>query len=630
MLVPAPRLASLVMFLPRIHSKLIALLLVVGTLYLVTLGWGTPKVPSTFSNPFNKQDATSKPSTPKTDTGQKAPVPPPNAPQRPYEEKEPTRSDARPEVTLGVKPPIDSSVKAQEAKASSKAKSASAELPSASPKEPGSPHPAASASVPSEPAKTAHQSTIFNITWTATTKDGQISFWKEFAPLLASGAPACPPPEREGRAVEAQPFPQDAKERPNVLMMPDGDVTKMQKAHEIFVNGLHGKAAELVYTPGTRGLVTTAGGTYLPVFAVSLRMLRRMGTHLPMEVFLADPNEYESYICDHVFPKLNAKCVILSEILDAAPHEIKISHYQYKVFAMIFSSFEEVMFLDSDAFPVHDADSLFTTKPFTNNGLVTWPDYWESSASPLYYKIAGQPVPSLSIRQSTESGELLLNKKTHSKSLLLATYYNYYGEHYYTLFSQGAAGEGDKETFIAAAYALNETFYQVVEPVRAIGHATSKGWMGSAMVQFDPNQDYGLTEKNFYRNKDKDAAGPIRPFFLHVNVPRLNPAKIFDHEEHTKNVKGEQQRIWQGEAVIKAMFNRDIEKDLWEEVRWVGCALEHKFETWKSKDGTCDKASKHYEGVFGKSEQQPNWAEEVPSLAKDDVSHPFGSSSKTS
>lgn len=612
------------MFLPRVQSKLIALFLIIGTFYLITVEWGTPNVPTSFSNPFAGKN--SKSSTP-------APAPTGQAPapvHSPAQGKEASKPEATPKVSVAAKLPSTRPEKAQSTKGTTTSKPSTIVSSGPSlqhtprPKEPGSSH-----SDP-KPEKTKPIASGLNITWTAATKEGQIAFWKAFFPLLASGTPDCPPPSRVSTA-EAQLFSHNPTERYDVLSMPDGDVTKMQKAHQRFLDGLHGEAARLVYTPGSKGLVTTAGGGYLPVFAVSLRMLRRKGTTLPMEVFLADEKEYESYMCEHVFPELNAKCVILSEIMDAVPHSIKISHYQYKVFAMIFSSFDEVLFLDSDAFTVHDANYLFTKEPFISNGLVAWPDYWASSASHLYYKIAGQPVPPLLLRQSTESGELLLNKKTHSKSLLLATYYNYYGSHYYTLFSQGAAGEGDKETFIAAAWALNETFYQVVEPVRAIGHATKDSWIGSAMVQFDPVQDYGLTRKGVYRNKDKDAAGPIRPFFLHVNVPRLNPFRVFDHPEHTQNAKGQQQRIWQGVDAITAMFNGDIEKEIWDEVRWVSCTLENKFESFKDAKGICDKATKHYESVFGKIEQQPKKTEEsrskasVPATApKEDTPHPFG------
>jgi hypothetical protein len=45
--------------------------------------------------------------------------------------------------------------------------------------------------------------------------------------------------------------------------------------------------------------------------------------------------------------------------------------YQLKFFALLFSSFEEVLFLEADAFPVHDLNHLLRVEPFISTGLVT-------------------------------------------------------------------------------------------------------------------------------------------------------------------------------------------------------------------------------------------------------------------
>src|SRR4051794_2048387 len=72
-----------------------------------------------------------------------------------------------------------------------------------------------------------------------------------------------------------------------------------------------------------------------------------------------------------------------------------------------FSSFEEVLFLDSDAFPVQEPEALLDCEPFTTTGLVLWPDFWYMSESPAYFAISSQAMPSLKERQSTESGEIM-------------------------------------------------------------------------------------------------------------------------------------------------------------------------------------------------------------------------------
>ena len=425
-------------------------------------------------------------------------------------------------------------------------------------------------------------------------------FWKEFQPVLEEYDPDCPSPERTGAAASTRFNPNKEEKRPDFIKMPESDVKKMSKKHAGFVEAID--TLKPHYVPGTRGLVTTAGGQYLPVLTISLRMLRHVGSTLPMEIFLASDEEYERHICDVVFPQLNARCVVLDHIWKAAPEARNISAYQYKPFAMLFSSFEEMLFLDADSFAIRDPNILVSSDPFRKFGMVTWPDFWGSTASRIYYKIASQYVPRTTARASTESGELLLSKKTHRRSLMMATYYNYYGpSHYYSLFSQGAAGEGDKETFIAAANVVSEPFYQVSEPIMAIGHRSADGGMtGSAMVQYDPIEDYELTKNGLWRVKDPSVAPSPKPFFVHANVPKFNPATIFDDHaiDPVRDAAGNFVRPWTIPEETIESFGWDVERQFWREIEWVACNLEDKFESWKDRLPICELVQKYCKVVF--------------------------------
>ncbi|KAJ5886531.1 uncharacterized protein N7473_009205 [Penicillium subrubescens] len=429
-----------------------------------------------------------------------------------------------------------------------------------------------------------------------------VDFWREFQPLLLAYEPQCKPPRRLGNAPASGFKPSDPIARPELLKMSAKEVLMMKNAHSDFVKAISTDVPQLSYIPGTKGLVTTAGGSYLPVLVVSLRMLRRTGSKLPVEVFLATHDEYEENICDKVLPSLNAKCIIMTDIINAVPGAAKIEKYQLKPFAMLFSSFEEILFLDADAFPITKPESLFENEPFQSTKMVTWPDFWASSASPFYYEISSQEVVSMNSRQSTESGELLISKKTHLKTLLLCTYYNFWGPtHYYRLLSQGAAGEGDKETFITAAAALGEPFYQVSEPICAMGHRTAGGLAGSAMVQFNPIEDYKLVQKGEWRVNGSKASAP-HPFFIHANFPKFNPATVFSKEHAVKpafNDDWSYTRAWTiPEETIKA-FGRDVEKQFWADILWTGCELETEFESWKNITGICSGVKKYWEAQFG-------------------------------
>ena len=431
----------------------------------------------------------------------------------------------------------------------------------------------------------------------------QIEFWRSFEPLLALSQPDCKSPKRLGQAGAQSFRPSDKLVRPDLLEMPKESVKRMRTAHTKFVNGMREKRPQMAFTAGTRGLVSTAGGEYLPVFVISLRMLRRTGTTLPVEVFLADHEEYEEYICTKVLPSLNATCVIMSDILDSVPHSMEIAHYQFKVFAMMFSSFEEILLLDADCFPIHNPEQLFTSEVFQKHGLITWPDFWASSTSTLFYEIASQSVPPMTERASSEAGELLLSKKTHQKSLLLATYYNYYGSsHYFPLLSQGAPGEGDKETFLAAANILNESFYATSESVQAIGHVQNDGEIaGSAMVQYDPVQDYNLTQQGLWRIKDLSVAESPRPFFVHAHFPKFNPATIFKQGGPTKDSNGKDRLAWTDDAKTIKGFGIDLERQFWEEIKWTSCELEGKFKTWQNNQWTCKNATSYWNNIYGRT-----------------------------
>lgn len=426
------------------------------------------------------------------------------------------------------------------------------------------------------------------------------SFWRSFHSLLEEYGPDTTPLVEDVEAPTEGFKAKDAGPRPDYVLVAGEDVGTMKEAHAGFLNALKSSFLHPQYIPGTRGVVSTAGGPYLPVLVISLRMLRRTGSRLPVEVFLADDNEYEEYICDVVLPSLDARCIILSRILEAAPAQIE--KYQFKPFAMLFSSFEEILFLDADAFPLEKPEHIFKSDVFRSMNMISWPDFWASSVSPTFYEIAGIPAPPMDLRQSTESGEFFISKKTHSNTLLLATYYNYWGpSHYWPLLSQGAAGEGDKETFLAAAMAVNEPFYQVSESICALGHRTEGGMAGSAMAQFNPIQDYALTSRGKWRVRGDKAPAPD-VFFIHANFPKFNPATVFEgHEVNpTFSDDGSYTRAWTipDEVIDKFNAKVDVEKAFWKEILWTACELESKFVSWEEYVGICDGVKDYWRNVF--------------------------------
>jgi alpha 1,2-mannosyltransferase len=124
------------------------------------------------------------------------------------------------------------------------------------------------------------------------------------------------------------------------------------------------------------------------------------------------------------------------------------------------------------------------------------------------------------------------------------------------------------------------------------------------MVQYDPREDYQLTQKDLWRVKDPSVAPPPPPFFIHANFPKFNPATILDKHDvvdATHDSKGNFTRPWSiPEETIK-QIGEHVERQFWAEIIRVGCELEGKFEGWKNETGICDRLHKFWKVVFENS-----------------------------
>lgn len=402
-------------------------------------------------------------------------------------------------------------------------------------------------------------------------------------------------------------------QRPDRLEVSDAQIAELTESHLAFKSHLEDARYSLPFVAGSRGIATTAGGVYLPVAVVSIQMLRETGCTLPVEVFLASDDEWDSQICDVLFPRMSARCVVLDSIFSSGTSgkgsTVGIDKYQFKVMAVVFSSFEEVLFLDSDCFPTTDPTDLFSWGPFKQTGMVRWPDFWFPSESPHFFDIAGIATPRIQDRGSTESGELMYHKPRHTDSLLLALYYNFHGpNYYYPLQAQGNAGEGDKETFLWSQVVFGDAFYSVQQMIRAMGYLTLSGeWRGSAMAQFDPRNDATYTMLGPAAYDDRGLS-VFPPMFLHVNFPKINPASIFQDVSFgckgpTKDSDGSMRRLWtENEEQAVGYFGFDVERRLWRVVRDVACEFEGTFSAWEGQTDVCANATAYWDAVYGHTE----------------------------
>lgn len=413
------------------------------------------------------------------------------------------------------------------------------------------------------------------------------AFWAEWAAIFDQAKPTTPKIQFDGKASTdgSDQANGDRVPGPSLLELSSKDVASMQASHKVLMKQLQtvdGEQVKRLFS-GT-GVVIVAGGEYFPPALTTIKMLRRSGSKLPVEIFLQSHSEYEADVCDDFLLGLNAECIVLEDFLrNDAP--FSVTHFQLKALAMLFSSFETILFLDSDCMPLRNPAELLDSEPFTSTGLLTWPDYWIATEDPVFYTIAGLPsFPSNMPARSSESGQLVVSKSQHLSTLLLAAYYNVFGpSHFYPLLSQGALGQGDKETFLAAAVVLGNPYYRVRERVGTVGYFDDEGdFHGGAMVQHHAGDDHAM-------QLNKSSISKVRPFFLHANYPKMNLGHLVD---------GPRRRLWGPEDSMFKRFGLDLERVVWNEMVEPGCGLATVLRDWTERENVCDRAREHWQEVF--------------------------------
>ncbi|KAL8715466.1 MAG: hypothetical protein Q9220_000800 [cf. Caloplaca sp. 1 TL-2023] len=362
-----------------------------------------------------------------------------------------------------------------------------------------------------------------------------------------------------------------------------------------------------------RGIAILAGGKYSETAATTLGMLRLVGSRLPVEVWMIDRIETKGGWCDELALQ-GMTCRFLSDYMqDMSAYSL---HYQLKAPIMLLSSFAEVLFLDSDSIPVFNPDHIFHVLSYVETGVILWPDYWKATESPYTPFITGRSferattVPQI---QTVDSGQMLWNKQQQwKKALCLSAYYNYWGPSYfYTLFTQGGPGWGDKDTFPTALRALSANWTMVLHPLQTqfydngIGHRRGSG---IAMMQADPAN-----------------ATHFCPLFLHSNLIKFSIRRQMCDEciEDPSALSAEQRRrseevtfkgsiidrrseMWEqlnfGQRIfatkigdgLNDMGKLDTEKDIWRVMERVGCSGTF------SDEKICRRIRRHLDMTFAK------------------------------
>ncbi|KAL9030436.1 MAG: hypothetical protein Q9196_001441 [Gyalolechia fulgens] len=317
-----------------------------------------------------------------------------------------------------------------------------------------------------------------------------------------------------------------------------------------------------------QGIVILAGGRYTAFATIGLGMLREIGSKLPVEVWVKDQDEEQAEWCAELAQE-GVVCRRLSNYMDTKLLE---HGYQLKISAIFFSSFEQILFLDADNVPVRNPDSIFTSKTFTDTGVVMWPDYWKHTGAPILPYIVGlSDGPSEMLRedQTAESGQLVWDKRRHWK---------------------GWAGWGDKDTFLIALRSLRQDYYMVPHELKTLFINGTNDGVG--MLQADPTNTTAYEPMFLHSNIIKWS---IRGFLCidcaHEAVDPVPVSALENPESPIHPHLRDHSRIFS----LKHMkaINIDPEPSIWKSFEHVACRS-----FWQD-EGLCNRTRQHMEQTFG-------------------------------
>lgn len=491
--------------------------------------------------------------------------------------------------------------------------------------------------------------------------DPSYEFWSKVFTIIKNNQPELTPEEIENAVqyIQVESYPSNRLTKDQLLakaVVSDTAFKEFKLKHERLLKELPDELSQATYKKGSKGVVIIGGLKFSWLGYLSLKSLRATGSTLPVEIIMPTYKDYENeaHFCLRILPKLGARCVVVPDVFGPdVSLNWSFAKYQYKSLALMVSSFQHVILLDSDNVAVQDPEPIFNSEVYKKNGMITWPDYWPRVITPRFYDIAGVKVNenkrvrfsnfNLLVSKSTssnlndeeknqvpfhdlegalpdvstESGQLVINKGTHGKTLLLSLYYNVCGPNlYYQLFSLGDPGEGDKDTFPAAALITNQPYYQINSGVRTFGYVDNLGkFQGVAIGQKDPIADYNYYEKKWFKtfkddNQNSDINAQIQyieknknvpvterddiPLFtVHCNYPKLDletlmsRKDLYDIENNRLKYKFYGDYTYKRKVIQngeKTTVDVNFELDIWQEIKTTLCDKKIKFAIYANAD----------------------------------------------
>jgi hypothetical protein len=209
-----------------------------------------------------------------------------------------------------------------------------------------------------------------------------------------------------------------------------------------------------------RGIVICGGGLrYFACAWVCINMLRKLGCALPIQLWHLGKKELDERMRALVAP-LGVECIDGFRVRKTFPVRI-LSGWELKPYAIVHSSFREVLLLDADNVPVVNPEFLFDAPQFRAVGAVFWPDYKHAGneKAAAIWRSCGRGPPR---EPEFETGQILVDKERCWAALCLTLWFNENSDFYYRYL------HGDKETFHLAFRKLDQHYCLVPTPIHPL------------------------------------------------------------------------------------------------------------------------------------------------------------------
>ncbi len=252
-----------------------------------------------------------------------------------------------------------------------------------------------------------------------------------------------------------------------------------------------------------RGIVISAGGPFVPSAYVAVRLLRRLGVRLPIQIWHAGEDE----IPDWARRAFEPCDVTLHDVMHFCPDRplSEMRGWPIKPAALMNTSLREVLFVDADCFLLRSPEFLFESAEYRDHRALFWPD------SRFHRMVPGAAIwdlTGLSHRGDTEleTGLFLVDKEACWRELCLAEWLNAHSSFWYEHVL------GDKDTFYLA-WRKHDRSYFMAPPCKRHSAVISRHFW----VDGEPIADHRAGSAKYDLPKRKG------PFTVHLAPYRWRP-----------------------------------------------------------------------------------------------------------